>query len=51
MSPWAYPENRYYYEWYDADRTRPASDGEIKQDVLIRSAHRSLQTSTRSTST
>jgi osmotically-inducible protein OsmY len=35
MSPWAYPENRYYYEWYDADEdASERSDGEIKHDVL-----------------
>jgi osmotically-inducible protein OsmY len=35
MSPWAYPENRYYYEWYDADEdATDRSDGEIKHDVL-----------------
>lgn len=34
MSPWAYPENRYYYEWYGDERTDERSDGEIKQDLL-----------------
>ena len=35
MSPWAYPENRYYYEWYadDSERTRE-SDSDIKQELL-----------------
>lgn len=33
MSPWAYPENRYYYEWY-AESGDERSDGEIKQDLL-----------------
>jgi osmotically-inducible protein OsmY len=34
MSPWAYPENRYYYEWYAAEQTADRSDMEIKQDLL-----------------
>ena len=34
MSPWAYPENRYYYEWYVDEQTDARSDGEIKQDLL-----------------
>jgi osmotically-inducible protein OsmY len=34
MSPWAYPENRYYYEWYADPATDERSDGEIKQDLL-----------------
>ncbi|MGH2578180.1 MAG: BON domain-containing protein [Actinomycetota bacterium] len=34
MSPWAYPENRYYYEWYATAQTDERSDGEIKQDLL-----------------
>lgn len=34
MSPWAYPENRYYYEWYADEHTHERSDGEIKQDLL-----------------
>jgi osmotically-inducible protein OsmY len=33
MSPWAYPENRYYYEWYD-ESPGDRSDGDIKQDLL-----------------
>lgn len=35
-SPWAYPENRYYYEWYVDEPTDERSDGEIKQDLLDR---------------
>lgn len=35
-SPWAYPENRYYYEWYVDEATDERSDGEIKQDLLDR---------------
>jgi osmotically-inducible protein OsmY len=34
MSPWAYPENRYYYEWYADEATHERSDSEIKQDLL-----------------
>ncbi len=34
MSPWAYPENRYYYEWYADEKTDERSDNEIKQDLL-----------------
>jgi osmotically-inducible protein OsmY len=34
MSPWAYPENRYYYEWYADEHTHERSDSEIKQDLL-----------------
>jgi osmotically-inducible protein OsmY len=34
MSPWAYPENRYYYEWYSDEKTDERSDNEIKQDLL-----------------
>ena len=34
-SPWAYPENRYYYEWYDQSPD-DRSDSEIKQDLLDR---------------
>ena len=34
MSPWAYPENRYYYEWYVDEATDERSDGDIKQDLL-----------------
>lgn len=34
MSPWAYPENRYYYEWYAEESGDERSDGEIKQDLL-----------------
>jgi osmotically-inducible protein OsmY len=33
MSPWAYPENRYYYEWYDGS-PGDRSDSDIKQDLL-----------------
>ena len=33
-SPWAYPENRYYYEWYAEESGDERSDGEIKQDLL-----------------
>jgi len=35
MSPWAYPENRYYYEWYEQGPGE-RSDMEIKQDLLDR---------------
>jgi osmotically-inducible protein OsmY len=34
MSPWAYPENRYYYEWYEEGPSDERSDMEIKQDLL-----------------
>jgi osmotically-inducible protein OsmY len=34
MSPWAYPENRYYYEWYANEAGNGRSDSEIKQDLL-----------------
>jgi osmotically-inducible protein OsmY len=34
MSPWAYPENRYYYEWYADASTDERSDSDIKQDLL-----------------
>jgi osmotically-inducible protein OsmY len=34
MSPWAYPENRYYYEWYADESGDKRSDMEIKQDLL-----------------
>ncbi len=34
ISPWAYPENRYYYEWYGDESSDDRSDGEIKQDLL-----------------
>jgi osmotically-inducible protein OsmY len=34
MSPWAYPENRYYYEWYAAASGDGRTDMEIKQDLL-----------------
>lgn len=33
-SPWAYPENRYYYEWYAEQPSDERSDMEIKQDLL-----------------
>ncbi|HEX6579808.1 MAG TPA: BON domain-containing protein [Actinomycetota bacterium] len=33
-SPWAYPENRYYYEWYAEEPSHERSDMEIKQDLL-----------------
>jgi osmotically-inducible protein OsmY len=33
-SPWAYPENRYYYEWYADDSADERSDSDIKQDFL-----------------
>jgi osmotically-inducible protein OsmY len=36
MSPWAYPENRYYYEWYEQEPPNERSDMEIKQDLLDR---------------
>ena len=36
MSPWAYPENRYYYEWYEQEPPSERSDMEIKQDLLDR---------------
>lgn len=36
MSPWAYPENRYYYEWYEQEPPGERSDMEIKQDLLDR---------------
>jgi len=36
MSPWAYPENRYYYEWYGEEPSDERSDMEIKQDLLDR---------------
>ena len=34
MSTWAYPEYRYYYEWYAEESCDERSDGEIKQDLL-----------------
>jgi osmotically-inducible protein OsmY len=34
MSPWAYPEARYYYEWYADEPSDQRSDMEIKQDLL-----------------
>lgn len=34
ISPWAYPENRYYYEWYADQSEDDRSDGDIKQDLL-----------------
>jgi osmotically-inducible protein OsmY len=34
MSPWAYPENRYYYEWYAEEPGNGRTDMEIKQDLL-----------------
>ena len=34
ISPWAYPENRYYYEWYGDESSDDRSDGDIKQDLL-----------------
>jgi osmotically-inducible protein OsmY len=34
ISPWAYPENRYYYEWYADESEDERSDGDIKQDLL-----------------
>ncbi|MGH2681453.1 MAG: BON domain-containing protein [Actinomycetota bacterium] len=34
MSPWAYPANRYYYEWYADDHTDERSDSDIKQVIL-----------------
>ena len=36
MSPWAYPENRYYYEWYEQEPPSERTDMEIKQDLLDR---------------
>ena len=36
MSPWAYPENRYYYEWYEQEPPDERSDMQIKQDLLDR---------------
>ena len=36
-SPWAYPENRYYYEWYaDEPEKNWRTDTEIKKDLLDR---------------
>ena len=38
ISPWAYPENRYYYEWYDADEdASERSDGRSSTTCSIRS--------------
>src|SRR5687767_2568117 len=34
VSPWAYPQNRYYYEWYAEESDGERSDGDIKQDLL-----------------
>ena len=34
ISPWAYPENRYYYEWYADESDDERSDSDIKQDLL-----------------
>jgi osmotically-inducible protein OsmY len=34
MSPWAYPENRYYYEWYADESEDKRSDSDIKQELL-----------------
>ena len=34
MSPWAYPENRYYYEWYADESEDERSDSDIKQELL-----------------
>jgi osmotically-inducible protein OsmY len=34
ISPWAYPENRYYYEWYADESEDERSDSDIKQDLL-----------------
>ena len=34
MSPWAYPENRYYYEWYSDGSSDERSDSDIKQELL-----------------
>lgn len=34
MSPWAYPENRYYYEWYADEQSGERSDSDIKQVLL-----------------
>ena len=34
ISPWAYPENRYYYEWYAGESDDERSDSDIKQDLL-----------------
>ena len=33
-NPWAYPENRYYYEWYVDEASVERSDSDIKQDLL-----------------
>jgi len=34
MSPWAYPENRYYYEWYSDQSSDERSDSDIQQELL-----------------
>src|SRR5687767_2814747 len=34
ISPWAYPENRYYYEWYADGSDDERSDSDIKQELL-----------------
>ena len=34
-SPWQYPGDRYYYGWYGQQQS-PATDGEIKSNVVDR---------------
>lgn len=35
-APWTYPDDRYYYGWYDAPVPAEPSDGEIKSIVVDR---------------
>lgn len=36
-APWTYPEERYYYRWWDEDAASPpASDGDVKKLVVER---------------
>jgi hypothetical protein len=36
VGPWIYPDDRYYYGWYDALRGEQPSDHEIKSTVVDR---------------
>ncbi|MCZ7528599.1 MAG: BON domain-containing protein [Acidimicrobiia bacterium] len=36
MMPWAYPESRYYYDWWGEPWPEEVTDGEIKSIVVDR---------------
>lgn len=34
--PWTYPENRYYYGWWNAEPPAEPTDGQIKSQIVGR---------------